>query len=187
MAVPRLRPQEAFAGAVATVWHAEPADRGFRAPHAAAGLERTPARGAPGPRAHRPRAVAGSTDQEVALPIHEFVTRYRRDVEMIMAATLDASAGLTGPEVVAQLESAIDDLAARFDAGVEMSRVISTRRGPTTIEDYVATRIVELVIHTDDLNRSLPEVAPAELHRSALSGAPVPSPASWRDSIPAAP
>jgi hypothetical protein len=50
-----------------------------------------------------------------------------------------------------------------------MSRVISTRRGPTTIEDYVATRIVELVIHTDDLNRSLPEVAPAELHRNALS------------------
>jgi uncharacterized protein (TIGR03083 family) len=116
--------------------------------------------------------LAQSLDQptrEVALPIHEFVTRYRRDVEMIMAATLDASAGLTGPEVVAQLESAIDDLAARFDAGVDMSRVISTRRGPTTIEDYVATRIVELVIHTDDLNRSLPEVAPAELHRGALS------------------
>jgi hypothetical protein len=64
---------------------------------------------------------------------------------------------------------AIDDLATRFDAGVEMSRVISTRRGPTTIEDYVATRIVELVIHTDDLNRCLPQVAPAELHRGALS------------------
>jgi uncharacterized protein (TIGR03083 family) len=107
--------------------------------------------------------------KEVALPIHEFVTRYRRDVEMIMAATLEASAGQTGPEVLARLESATDDLAARLDAGVEMSRVISTRRGPTTIEDYVATRIIELVIHTDDLNRSLPEVQPAELRRSALS------------------
>ena len=42
-------------------------------------------------------------------------------------------------------------------------------RGPTTIEDYLATRIVELVVRTDDLNRSLPEAAPAELHRSALS------------------
>ena len=116
--------------------------------------------------------LAQSLDQpttEVALPIHEFVTRYRRDAEMIMAATLEASAGLTGPEVVAQFESVIDDLAARLDAGVAMSRVISTRRGPTTIEDYLATRIVEVVIHTDDLNRSLPEVAPAELQRSALA------------------
>ena len=104
-----------------------------------------------------------------ALPIHEFVKRYRRDVEMITAATLEASAGLIAPDVLARLEAAADDLATRLQAGVEMRQVINTRRGPTTIEDYVATRIVELVIHTDDLNRSLPEVAPAELQRSALS------------------
>ena len=69
---------------------------------------------------------------EPALPIYEFVTRYRRDVEMIMAATLDASADLTGEEVVARLDSAIDDLAARLSAGVQMSQVITTPRGPTT-------------------------------------------------------
>ena len=68
-----------------------------------------------------------------------------------------------------RLESAIDDLAVRLEAGVQMSQVISTRRGPTTIEDYFATRIIELVVHTDDLNRSLPEAAPAQLHRSALA------------------
>jgi hypothetical protein len=50
-----------------------------------------------------------------------------------------------------------------------MTQIISTRRGPTTIEDYLATRTVELVVHTDDLNRSLPEVAPAPLQRSALA------------------
>ena len=72
---------------------AGPTDRGFRAPHCLLAGAYASSR-APGPRAHRPRAVAGSTDQEVALPIHEFVTRYRRDVEMIMAATLEASAGL---------------------------------------------------------------------------------------------
>jgi uncharacterized protein (TIGR03083 family) len=104
-----------------------------------------------------------------ALHIHEFVERYRRDVEMITAATLEASAGLTGPEVVARLESAIDDLAVTLEAGVSTSQVISTRRGPITIEDYLATRIVELVVHTDDLNRSLPQTAPAQLHRSALA------------------
>ena len=43
-----------------------------------------------------------------------------------MAATLEASAGLTGPEVVARLESAIDDLAGRLEAGVRLSQVIMT-------------------------------------------------------------
>jgi uncharacterized protein (TIGR03083 family) len=116
--------------------------------------------------------LAASLDhrtKEAALPIHVFVNSYRRDVEMIMASTLEASAGLTGPEVLARLESAIDDLAARLQAGVRMSQLIMTRRGPTTIEDYLATRIVELVVHTDDLNRSVAEVAPAALQRSALS------------------
>jgi uncharacterized protein (TIGR03083 family) len=107
--------------------------------------------------------------KEPALPIHEFVKRYRRDVEMITAATLEASSGLTGPEVVARLESAVDDLAIRLEAGVQMSQVITTRRGPTTIEDFLATRVVELVVHTDDLNRSLPETEPAQLQRNAVA------------------
>ena len=105
---------------------------------------------------------------EPALPIYEFVRRYRRDAEMIMAATLDAVAGLTGEEVVVRLESAIDDLAARLEAGVQMSQVIMTARGPTTIADFMATRTIELIVHTDDLNRSLPEIPPAALQRSAL-------------------
>ncbi len=107
--------------------------------------------------------------KEAAVPVHEFVTRYRRDVDMIMESTLQASAGLSGPEVVERLESAIDDLAKRLDAGVRMPQVIITRRGPITIEDYLATRIVELVVHTDDLNRSVPEMTPATLQRSALA------------------
>jgi uncharacterized protein (TIGR03083 family) len=118
-------------------------------------------------------ALAASLEQrtrDAALPIHEFVTRYRRDVEMIMASTLEESAGLTGPEVVGRLESSIDDLAAKLEGEVQLSRVVMTRRGgPTTIEDYLATRIVEVVVHTDDLNRSIPGVAPATLQRCALA------------------
>jgi hypothetical protein len=70
---------------------------------------------------------------------------------------------------VTHLASAIDDLAARLDAGFQMARVIMTQHGPTRVEDYLATRIVELVVHTDDLNRSVSEVLPAILQRSALS------------------
>jgi len=156
MATPRLRPQEALLEQSRTVlaWLHGLQVETFERPSV---LPAWTVRQLAGHLVLVHAGFALSLDQptnEVALPIHEFVTRYRRDVEMIMAATLEASAGLTGPEVI---------------AGLEMSQVISTRRGPTTTEDYVATRIVELVIHTDDLNRSLPEVAPAELHRSALS------------------
>ena len=171
MAVPRLRPQEALLEQSRAVsgWLQGLPTEAFERPTVLPGWS---VRQLAGHLILVHAGLAQSLDQptkEVALPIHEFVTRYRRDVEMIMAATLEASAGLTGPDVVAQLESAIDDLAARLDAGVAVSRVISTRRGPTTIEDYLATRIVELIIHTDDLNRSLPEVTPAKLQRSALS------------------
>lgn len=68
-----------------------------------------------------------------------------------------------------RLETAIDDLATRLEADVQTSQVINTRRGPTTIEDYIATRIIELVVHTDDLNRSVTEATPAALQRGALS------------------
>lgn len=116
--------------------------------------------------------LATSLDQPTtvtALPISEFVTRYRRDVDMIMVSTLEAAAGRSGPDVVTELQSAIDDCAARLETGIRLAQVIMTPRGPTAIEDYLATRIVELVVHTDDLNRSIPETTPAGLQRSALA------------------
>jgi uncharacterized protein (TIGR03083 family) len=171
MATPRLRPQQALLEQSRTVlgWLHGQAPEVFERSTVLPGWS---VRQLAGHLVFVHAGLAQSLNQpskEVALPIHEFVTRYRRDVEMIMTSTLEASAGLSGPEVVARLGTAIDDLSARLDAGFEMSHVIITRRGPTTIEDYLATRIVELVVHTDDLNRSLPEAAPAELHRSALS------------------
>jgi len=171
MAIPRLRPQQALLEQSRTVlkWLQSLAPEAF---DRATVLPGWSVRHLAGHLVLVHTGLAQSLSQptrEPALPIHEFVKRYRRDVEMITAATLEASADLTGPEVVVRLESAIDDLAIRLEAGVPMSRMISTRRGPTTIEDYIATRTVELVVHTDDLNQSLPEVAPAQLQRSALA------------------
>jgi uncharacterized protein (TIGR03083 family) len=171
MAVPRLRPQDALLEQSRTVlgWLQSLPLEDFERPSV---LPSWSVRQLAGHLVLVHTGFAQSLDQptkEPALQVHEFVKRYRRDVEMITAATLEASSGLTGPEVVARLESAIDDLAVRLEAGAQMSQVISTRRGPTTIEDYFATRIVELIVHTDDLNRSLPETEPAPLHRNALA------------------
>ena len=171
VATARTRPQEAFLEQSRTVlgWLQGLPPETFERPTVLPGWT---VRQLSGHLVHVHTGCLASLDQpttDAALPIHEFVTRYRRDVEMIMAATLEASAGLTGPEVVARLESAIDDLAGRLEAGVRLAQVIMTRRGPTTIEDYLATRIVELVVHTDDLNRSVPDTPPAPLQRSALA------------------
>jgi uncharacterized protein (TIGR03083 family) len=171
VATARTRPQEAFLEQSRTVlgWLQRLPAETFERPTV---LPSWTVRQLSGHLVHVHTGCLASLDQpttDAALPIHEFVTRYRRDVEMIMAATLEASAGLTGPEVVARLESAIDDLASRLEAGVRLAQVIMTRRGPTTIEDYLATRIVELVVHTDDLNRSVSSVPPAPLQRSALA------------------
>jgi uncharacterized protein (TIGR03083 family) len=171
MAVPRLRPQQALLEQSRTVlrWLRGLTPESFERPTVLPGWS---VRQLTGHLVLVHTGFARALDQptrEPAVPVHEFVKRYRRDVELITAATLEASAGLTGPEVVARLESAIDDLAMRLEASVAMSQRISTRRGPTTIEDHLATRIVELVVHTDDLNRSVPEAAPAQLERSALA------------------
>lgn len=171
MAVPRLRPQDALLEQSGTVlgWLQGLAPEAFERPTVLPGWT---VRELTGHLLLVHTGLAQSLNQPAtgpALEIHEFVKRYRRDVEMITAATLEASAGLTGAEVVAQLESAIDDLANKLQGGARPSQVITTRRGPTTIEDYLATRIVELVVHTDDLNRSLPQIPPAQLHRSALA------------------
>lgn len=103
-----------------------------------------------------------------AVPVHELVRRYRRDVDAILASTRAATADHSGPELVGQLETALGGLAVALAPGAELPLVLDTPRGPGSVEDFVATRIVEVVVHADDLNRSLPEREPIELHRGAL-------------------
>src|SRR3954449_8962800 len=44
-------------------------------------------------------------------------------------------------------------------------------RGPVTALDWVRTRTLDLVVHSDDLARSLPDRAPVPLRRPALATA----------------
>ena len=49
--------------------------------------------------------------------------------------------------------------------------VVDAPRGPLRSADWVDTRIIELVVHADDLNRSFPEREPVPLARSAVGRA----------------
>ena len=110
-----------------------------------------------------------SSEPPVALP--ELVSRYRREVESVTAVTLDAASDTPGPELVETLAAAIGELTIALDPGAFLPAVVQTLRGPARLEDFLATRIIEVVVHADDLSRSLPDLPPITLHRNALGRA----------------
>jgi len=55
--------------------------------------------------------------------------------------------------------------------GLASATVLAATRGPIRADDWLATRVLELVVHTDDLSRSLPDRSPVPLGRSALATA----------------
>ena len=67
------------------------------------------------------------------------------------------------------LDAEIDACAHAMTA--PLPDVVIGPRGPIRGEDLLRTRIVELVVHSDDLSRSLPDRPPVEIRRPALAGA----------------
>lgn len=111
--------------------------------------------------------LLGQPSRESGLPPYEFVRRYRRDVDMITEATRDAAGDQPGTLIVRELGSAIAQL--KVDTAQAVPKVLDTPRGPTTPADFFATRIIEVVVHSDDLSRSLPDLDPVRLLRPALA------------------
>jgi uncharacterized protein (TIGR03083 family) len=108
------------------------------------------------------------TDQP-PVAAHEFVTRYRRDVVMINSSTLEMVSN-KAPDV---LRAELDKAAAEVEAAlaVPLPRTVDTPRGPINTADFLATRVIELVVHSDDLSRSLTDAKPVELMHPALASA----------------
>ena len=101
-------------------------------------------------------------------PVAEFVRRYRRDVDQIAARTLDLTGDRAPAELLAMLH---DTTAVTAIAGIPDQLVLQAARGPITAADWAATRIVEIVVHCDDLSRSVASAAPVPLRREALATA----------------
>ncbi|HEV7193676.1 MAG TPA: sterol carrier family protein [Jatrophihabitantaceae bacterium] len=112
------------------------------------------------------RGLARPTD-EAPVPAAEYVRRYRRDVAQIVASTEQAAASLHPGALVVKLRDAIDAVPIE----VEAAQAVIGGRGPITALDWITTRIVDVVVHCDDLSRSLPQLAGVPLHRAALAAA----------------
>jgi uncharacterized protein (TIGR03083 family) len=109
----------------------------------------------------------GTRAEASATPVAEYVKRYRRDADDIARRTLDATGESSPAELRAELRGATDLVDAV--AGIAASTVLLGPRGPIRADDWLATRVVDLVVHADDLSRSLPSAPPVPLVRAALA------------------
>ncbi len=117
---------------------------------------------------HRGLAAAlGRPTAERPLPAEEYVRQYAPNADALDAATREVAAEAPGPELVEKLDEAIGLTAATLTS--PLPAVLRGGRGPISAEDLIDTRIIEVLVHSDDLSRSLPEQQPVPLQRAALS------------------
>ncbi len=120
-------------------------------------------------------AVRGATAQlgtragPPATPVAEYVTRYRRDVADLERRTAESVGDQSPTELLAALRATPDPVSAVAD--LSPGTVLRGPRGPIRADDWLATRLIELVVHADDLSRSLPSRAQVALVRAALATA----------------
>jgi uncharacterized protein (TIGR03083 family) len=106
----------------------------------------------------------GRPSPQPAIPAADYVRRYRRDVAQIAESTAQAAGTHTPRDLLAILGSAVEALPSDAPG----SQAIIGGRGPITAVDWIATRLVEVAVHSDDLSRSLPELEPVVIPRSTL-------------------
>ena len=94
-------------------------------------------------------------------PFEQFLSANRHDLDQPQQATADRT--------VAELVSAMDVTAQQVQAALRSGSpgVVETARGPVRTTDLLVSTVIELVVHADDLTRSLPD--PAVLAPPALA------------------
>jgi uncharacterized protein (TIGR03083 family) len=101
-----------------------------------------------------------------ALPVSEYVRAFRPAAESITAQTVAITGDQTPAELIDHLRTPVD-----APAGVADLSLLAGPRGPITALDFVRARLLDLVVHSDDLSRSLPDRPPVPNRRPALASA----------------
>ena len=101
------------------------------------------------------------TDGTPPMTMAEYLGNYQARAHAIAAETRELAEQMSGstlPRVTTMAAAALAHLAV---LGPDDDVVVGARRGPVTVRDLAATRLIELVVHTDDLVRSLDGVLDA--------------------------
>jgi uncharacterized protein (TIGR03083 family) len=98
------------------------------------------------------RYVAAAPPGAVPLSLGEYVRAYPPVADQIAGMTRDISAEF-GDDLVGGVRRTAAEAFAALDA--LDAEVLQARRGPITRDDYLLSRLLELVVHGDDLQRAL--------------------------------
>ena len=112
-------------------------------------------------------ARLGDRSPDAPIPIARYVQAYRPNADDIDGATRAAAGDRPVAELIAELRDPAPVLAAA--AEIAPKAVIAGARGAITARDWAITRVLDLVVHCDDLSRSRPEREPVPLLRPALA------------------
>ena len=112
--------------------------------------------------------VLAKPAREAPLPNAVLVGRYAEAADEMSQRVLDHAAAYQAPVLLDRLAATLDRVPGVLDALGAGPAAVASARGPVAPADFVATRVVELVVHADDLSRTFAEREPVPLVRSAL-------------------
>ncbi|WP_375481946.1 sterol carrier family protein [uncultured Jatrophihabitans sp.] len=115
--------------------------------------------------------VLGTRSGATAIPVARYVQAYRPAAGEISSGTVEAAGTRVPAELVAALAEPPDAAVREAADGSTDATVLAGHRGPISALDWVRTRVLEAVIHADDLSRSLPDADAGPLVRPALADA----------------
>jgi uncharacterized protein (TIGR03083 family) len=97
-----------------------------------------------------------------AVPAAQYVRAYAPAAQDITEASIAAAGDSSPDQLIARLRDPVAD-------PVPDGTLLAGPRGAITALDFARTRVLDLVVHCDDLTRSLPDHAPVPLVRPALA------------------
>lgn len=112
--------------------------------------------------------VLASPTREAPLTNDVLVGRYAPAAERMSSQVLDHATAYDPPVLLDRLAATLERAATVVGSSAPSPAAVASARGPVTPADFVATRVVELVVHADDLSRTFAEREPVPLLRPAL-------------------
>lgn len=103
-------------------------------------------------------------DNAGVLSVSEYLAGYAERADRISGLTHEAAAELA--DIPAGYHQRWDDALSRLDSLDDVEKVLA-RRAAARLADLVVTRIIEMVVHADDLDRSVELEAPVALPTKA--------------------
>lgn len=121
--------------------------------------------------AHLGRSLTPLTDLRPSggaqpLTLQSYVSAYPAAADEIANGTRQLSASIAS-DVLAGIDRCAKEGFAALDQ-IEGSVVLAAR-GPIRLDDFIVTRLLELVVHGDDLGRALPKLTPPALLDDAVA------------------